>query len=59
MITFKEFEGLEQLNEFITINKVKTISIETIKFIYDTGMPLPKGGSFKTEREKIKLWYEE
>jgi hypothetical protein len=59
MIKSKVFENENMLNEFVQQNDVKVISVETQKQRYDTGLPLPRGGSFITGRYVLKVWYEE
>lgn len=48
-----------ELNDFVAKNDVYIISIETTKEKYDTGLPMVKGGSFKTKKDVLKLWYKE
>lgn len=59
MIKSKKFKSETSLNEFIQQNDIKVISVETEKEKYDTGLPMPKGGSFIIDRDIIKLWYED
>jgi hypothetical protein len=58
IIRTAEFSSLENLNKFIgTDNTINIISIETVEYEYDTGLPRVKGGTLKTKKEKIKVWY--
>lgn len=57
MIEQKKFESLDKLNEFVSDNNVKVINIETRQESYNTGLPLPKGGSFISTRECFNLFY--
>lgn len=62
MIKEEKFDDLKSLNEFKdkADNKVgKVINIFPYTYPYDTGLPLPRGGSFITTREGYKMLYEE
>lgn len=57
MIDSKTFDNVEQLNSFIAENKATVISINEVKERVNTGLPLPRGGTFSYDADKIKLWY--
>jgi hypothetical protein len=59
MINTKTFKNTKELNEYVAQNGVRVISIETQVERYDTGLPLPRDGNFYTDREVIKVWFEE
>lgn len=59
MIKQKEFNSLLELNNFKKYNKIKVISIETKKVVYDTGLPFMNGSTFISEKDVLNLFYEE
>ena len=60
MIKEKDFNDLKTLNEFLNANKnVSTISVETFEYDYDTGFPMPRGGTFVTKHQGKRLFYNE
>lgn len=60
MVNQKQFDSLEELNEWAISNPVKFISIETKIVKHNTGLPLPypKRGYFYAEKEVLVLYYE-
>lgn len=59
-IKSKKFDTLDKLNEFKKENQIKIISIETVKGIRDTGLPLfGRYGNFTYEVDVLKVFYEE
>ena len=59
MIKSAVFESESLLNDFVEQNGVKVLSVETLTVKYNTGLPSPHGGSFITDREVLKVWYDE
>jgi len=59
MVYKKVFENENQLNDFISQHDVRIVSIETKKESYNTGLPLPNGGSFYSERDVLMVWIED
>jgi len=61
MIKSKKFSNQTELNNFVEFLEIKVINIETLSERYDTGLPLVDGSgrTFVTNREVLKLWYEE
>lgn len=59
MVENKTFESLEKLNEFIMDDTISIINIETKEISYNTGLPLPNGGSFMSTQEVFNLFYKQ
>jgi hypothetical protein len=60
MIKFEKFTSVASMNTWLQENQhVKVISLETGSESYDTGLPMPRGGSFYTKRDVFKLWVDD
>lgn len=57
MITHKVFDSEKEMNNFIEENKIKVVSIETIKQKVNSGLPTMKG-PFIYEADRLKLWFD-
>jgi len=57
MIQEQKFPNLSSLNKFVDEEKVNVVNVETYIYEYDTGFPLPRGGSFKVQKEGKRLFY--
>jgi hypothetical protein len=59
MIKSATFRDMDQLNEFVSKNSVKVVSVSNVKERIYTDLPMLRGGDFSYVADVIKLYYEE